>query len=183
MMTALPDYAKRVLAIDPTTKGFGFAVLEGAAVLIDWSFWHPMKHPSDLNSHCLKKVAQLISRHQPEVLIAEDATARGSQRNPRVCKFIEDLVAMASDRHLPVRCIPRRRVLQCFSAAGAPTKRRVAAALTQRFPELEPHLPPLRKCFMTEDERMSIFDAVALVITFYSGSQCGSRTLPSPPDA
>ena len=27
---------KRVLAIDPTTKGFGFAIMEGPERLIDW---------------------------------------------------------------------------------------------------------------------------------------------------
>ena len=38
---------------------------------------------------------------------------------------------------------------------------------SKRFPELAPRLPRSRKPWMSEDYRMSIFDAVALALTFF----------------
>ena len=69
---------KRVLSIDPTTKGFGFAVLEGPAMLIDWG----VKHASgERNGGCLKQATELICRYQPDVLIVEQTAARGARRS------------------------------------------------------------------------------------------------------
>ena len=50
---------------------------------------------------------------------------------------------------------------------GLATKRQIAEAIAREFPELEPRLPPVRKIWMSEDRRMSIFDAVSLAITFF----------------
>lgn len=157
-MIANPIKEKRVLAIDPTTKGFGFAVLEGPAMLIDWG----VKHASgERNRGCLKQATELIRRYQPDVLIVEHTTTRGAQRCARVRQLIEDLLALASDRRVRTKRVSRRRAQRCFSKTGSATKRQIALALTERFPELEPHLPPVRKPWMSEDERMGIFDAVA----------------------
>jgi hypothetical protein len=58
-------------------------------------------------------------------------------------------------------------VKQVFSESGASTKYEIAVAIAQRFPELAPRLPRFRKPWMSEDYRMSIFDAVALAIAFF----------------
>ena len=46
-------------------------------------------------------------------------------------------------------------------------KQEIAIAIAERFPELAPRLPRFRKPWMSEDYRMSIFDAVALALTFF----------------
>ena len=43
----------------------------------------------------------------------------------------------------------------------------VARAVADHLPELAPRLPPRRKPWMSQDERMSIFEAVAFGLTFY----------------
>jgi len=57
-------------------------------------------------------------------------------------------------------------VRQTF-AQDARNKQLIAVAIGRRFPELAPHVPPYRKCWMSEDYRMSIFDAVALALTYF----------------
>jgi Holliday junction resolvasome RuvABC endonuclease subunit len=164
----------RVLAIDPTSRGFGFAVLEGPAALIDWG----VKHASgDRNARCLEQAAELIGRYQPEVLVVERTGVKDCRRCPRVRQLIENLLALASDRRLRARRVSRRRVQRCFSPRGSVTKRQIAVALAERFPELEPHLPPVRKPWMSEDERMSIFDAVAFGWASYESLRWESRAL------
>jgi Holliday junction resolvasome RuvABC endonuclease subunit len=173
-MNPLPAEAKRVLAIDPTSKGFGFAVLEDPTVLIDWGL---KRASGDRNVKSLEKAAELIERYRPEVLVVERTAAKGSRRCPRVRKLIEDLIALALDRRLRTRRISRRRVQRCFSEIGSATKRQIAVALVERFPELEPHLPPVRKPWMSEDGRMGIFDAVAFGWASYESLRRERRAL------
>ncbi|MEI6076398.1 MAG: hypothetical protein WCS94_12525 [Verrucomicrobiota bacterium] len=47
------------------------------------------------------------------------------------------------------------------------TKQELAELLARRFPdELASRLPPKRKVWMNPDDRMDIFDAVALAVAF-----------------
>jgi len=166
--------ARRVLAVDPTSKGFGFAVLEGPGSLIDWGV---KRARGDRNAKSLEKAAELIERYQPEVLVVERSAAKGFRRCLRVRQLIEDLLALARDRHIRARRISRRKVQRCFSKTGSATKRQIAVALVERFPELEPHLPPVRKPWMSEDGRMGIFDAVAFGWASYESLRRESRAL------
>jgi len=54
-------------------------------------------------------------------------------------------------------------LLPIFSTAEA-----IAMAIAKRFPELAPRLPRFRKPWMSEDYRMSIFDAVGLGLAFFT---------------
>lgn len=47
---------------------------------------------------------------------------------------------------------------------GTANKHDIAVAIADRFPELAPRLPRVRKPWMSEDYRMSIFDAVGLAL-------------------
>jgi hypothetical protein len=161
-MNRCPAEAKRVLAIDPTSKGFGFALLEGSDRLIDWG----VKHAKG-NEKCLQRVAELIARYQPDVLVVERTDANGCRRRQRASQLIEDLLALAIKCGLRTRRISRRTMLRFFTRSGFATKRQVAVALSLRFRELDRCLPPERKPWMNEDERISIFDAVAFGCAFY----------------
>jgi hypothetical protein len=165
----------RVLAVDPTSKGFGFAVLEGPAALIDWGVKHA---PKDKNRASMKQVGELIALYQPEVLLVENSAAPGSRRCERVCKLMEDFRTLAEEHGVRFRRIPQRKVKKLFSAVGASTKHKIAVAIAKWFPELGPHLPPIRKPWMSEDERMSIFDAVAFASAFYESSRKENRAVP-----
>jgi hypothetical protein len=161
-MNRCPAEAKRVLAIDPTSKGFAFALLEGSDRLIDWG----VKHAKG-DEQCLQRVAELAARYQPDMLVVERTDANGCRRRQRARQLIEDLLALAINRGLRTRRISRRTMLRSFTRSGFTTKRQVAVALSLRFPELDPCLPPERKPWMSEDERISIFDAVAFGCAFY----------------
>jgi Holliday junction resolvasome RuvABC endonuclease subunit len=171
-MNAPLQEATRILAIDPTSKGFGFAILEGPTALIDWGVRHASE---DKNRRSLEKVSELIDRYQPDVLVVERTTAKGCRRRLRARQLIEDLPGLALEHGLRTKRVSRRRAQLCFSKTGSATKRQIAVALTLRFPELEPHLPPVRKPWMGEDERMSIFDAVAFGYASYESLRRENR--------
>lgn len=172
--------ATRVLAVDPTSKGFGFAVLEGPGGLIDWGVKHLRGDREHRNRRCLEKVAALIIRYQPDVLVVERADVAGCRRWPRALQLISDVIALGTAHGLRIRRVSRRGVQRCFSMARPATKRQVAVAIAQKFPELEPYLPPVRKPWMSEDARMGIFDAVAFGLASYERLCRKPRTLSLP---
>ena len=70
----------------------------------------------------------------------------------------------AALRKLPVAIVTRPEIRERFGHVGK-TKWKIAKALVGRYPELEWKLPPKRKPWQSEDERMNIFDALSLAVT------------------
>jgi hypothetical protein len=60
--------------------------------------------------------------------------------------------------------IPGEALRKTFESHGK-TKRDRAVAIAEAFPELASRLPRVRRPWMSEDERMNIFDAMALALT------------------
>ena len=63
----------RVLAVDPSTRGFGFAILEGPDRLIDWAV---KETKVNKNAKSLKLIDDLIDRYQPSVVVVEITKGR-----------------------------------------------------------------------------------------------------------
>lgn len=166
----------RVLAVDPSTRGFGFAVLEGPRYLIDWG----VKEVSgNKNAESLNRVAQLVERYKPLMVVLENPMGKGSRR----CFRVQELIALIRDfafkKKIKNRWFSRSEIRRAFSNDGTFTKQEIACAITKRFPELVPRLPPVRKPWMSEDPRMSIFDSVSLALTYFQSKQGGIKvTLP-----
>ncbi|MHB8519870.1 MAG: RuvC family protein [Limisphaerales bacterium] len=152
----------RALAIDPTHRGFGFAVLEGPDRLIDWGV---KTVRGNKQAGCLRKVRELVDQYQPTVVVLENCAARGSRRCARVQRLIERIRALAIKNGVKPRLVSRAQVRNAFAPAS--TKHEIACAIAERFPELAPLLPPVRKPWMSEDARMNIFDAVGMGMTAF----------------
>lgn len=151
----------RILAIDPISRGFGFAVLEGPTTLVDWGIRNISKGDSKA---ILRKVRTLIALYGIDIIVIEDCRDRSSRRRRRMRAVLEQVRALAVAR-TEVLLIPLPLVCTAFEAGK--TKRAIATAVAEHFPELRFHLPPERKPWMTEDARMSIFDATALALAAY----------------
>jgi len=152
----------RILAIAPSTRGFGFAVLEGRETLVDWGV---KTVKGDKNIQSLAKVEDLIAHYQPGTLVLEDTSAKNSRRSPRIRKLCQQIIKMASNRKVSIKLFSRDQVMKTFIPDGRGTKHALAEIIAKRFPEeLGSRLPPERKPWMSEDSRMNIFDAVALAL-------------------
>ncbi len=168
---------KRVLAIDPIRKGFGFAVLDGPSYLIDWGLKGTRRREEPRQRWCLRQIAALIDFYQPDRLVVEDCGDARFKRGERNRRFIERISELADERGVPVRRVSRVGLHRAFASAGGRTKYKIALAIAGRFPELAWRLPPIRKPWMSEDTRMGIFDAMALALASYtrpSGRKLGA---------
>jgi hypothetical protein len=152
---------KRILAIDPTHRGFGYVVIEGPDRLVDWGL---CQQRSGQRSDAAHRVRDLVRRLVPDVLVIEDTGHCDCRRSERVRRLLHDIAIAAATLEIRTRLVPATVVRARFAALGAKNKDAVARIVAARFPELARSLPPPRKPWQSEDERMAVFDALALTL-------------------
>jgi hypothetical protein len=154
--------------------GAAFAVLEGEAFLLDWGF---KVSGSGGSAGYLRRIQSLIEKYEPDVLVLEDPIGKGSHRRPPAKRALKLLRGLARKCGLRCEVFSREDVRASFPPDRL-TKRRIAEEIALRFPELQESLPPARKWYESgEDERMSIFDAVALALAhFHAAAREHSRS-------
>lgn len=152
----------RVLSIALTTRGFGYAVIEGEHRLIAYG---RKKVAGEKNIRTLAAVKKMIAKYLPNLLVLYDVNAKGIHRSPRIKRLHSHVVTMAKQHKLKTTEISRIEVQRLLLGDAGGTKHEVAELLARQFPdELASRLPPRRKWYDPEDGRIDIFDAVALVM-------------------
>jgi Holliday junction resolvasome RuvABC endonuclease subunit len=164
MTKTKPKYP-RILAIVPSTRGIGFAVLDAQSTLADWGVrWVK----GDKNAGSIMKIEKLIARYQPRVIVLEDSTAEDSRRAPRIRELSQQIIALAKQRNVAVELFTRQQVKKAFIDEGKGTKYEMAEVIANRFPEeLSLQLPSKRHLWESVDSRMDVFDAVALALMIW----------------
>jgi Holliday junction resolvasome RuvABC endonuclease subunit len=165
----------RVLAIAPTTRGFAFVVFEGPLSPFDWGI-HRISG-ANRNARILKNVERLVERYHPEVIVLEDVS-QNVRRTARIKALNLAIRHLGESAGLDVRCRERAAIRRCFVGVGARTKVEIAHAIARMIPAFSHRLPPVRKIWMTEDRRQSLFDAAALGLTHYAGHDAQGSELP-----
>ena len=151
----------RILGVSPSIWGFGFVVLEGNNVLVDWDAKTTSK---DKNARCIKEVKKLINLYEPDAMALFDYSA-GSKRSLRVRGLNRRVIALAKGHKIKAELFTPEQVALLFFPDGGGTKHDIAQVLAERFSdELGCRLPPKRAAWMRQDRRMDIFDAAALAV-------------------
>ena len=88
-----------VFAIDPSTRGFGFAVLEGPDRLINWGV---KETRTDKKKRSSESVAHLIEAYQPGALVVEECATKGSRGRNWVVDLIDTISKIATKNNLKV---------------------------------------------------------------------------------
>lgn len=155
-----------MLSIYPTTRGFAFALFEGPESPVDWGI--KAVRGSMKNSHTLDQVQELFERYEPDVVIIENTDENGSRRSARIRRLYRSLGHLASSRSAGVHCYSRDDIRKIFASVGAATKYEIAKAIATQMPAFSHRLPRVRKLWLSEDPRQSLFDALALGAVYYS---------------
>ncbi|MGO8754729.1 MAG: hypothetical protein ACLQHK_05810 [Gallionellaceae bacterium] len=155
-----------VLSIYPTSRGYAFVLFEGPLNVYDWGMKEIRKNRK--NEATLKSISGLIERYRPEHILMEDYNEPGSRRSSRIKKLYRMITDLAESECIGMSYIPHDSILTCFASVEAKTKHEIAKAIAQQIPALAHRLPRLRKIWMSEDPRQSLFDAAALGVVFYT---------------
>lgn len=155
----------RLLAVALTSRGLGYAVLEGEKTLVESE--HMSVRKGDKNKQCLTKVEKLAAFYRPDVLVLQDVMAKGSRRAPRIKTLHKQIVRFAGKHKLKVELILAKQLRTLLLGDPRGTKHEMANMLVKYFPdELSSRLPPKRRAWQSVDSRMDIFDAVGLGVAF-----------------
>lgn len=154
----------RLIALDPTSHGIGFAVFEGKARLIDWG--HTSVRPATIKK-CLEQIEKLFALYTPETVVIEECECKESRRGPRVQELLEEVADLAVASGASVVRYSPRKVQKTFAPRERLNKHEIGKIVATTFPQLAPQLQPKRRIWDTEDERTSIFDATSFALTFF----------------
>jgi RNase H-fold protein (predicted Holliday junction resolvase) len=98
----------RILSVALSTKGLGYAIMEGQNVFI--AHGNKVVEGGDKNVKSLAQVEKLVARYQPEVLVLQDVVAKGSRRAPRIKSLHRQVVRLAAKHKLTVKLISGKQV-------------------------------------------------------------------------
>lgn len=155
-----------VLALYPTTRGFSFVLFEGPETPYDWGVKAiPGRRK---NARTIAEIRRLIDRYQPYAIVLEDVSEKKARRGSRVRHLTWGIAHLAQAESIEVHRYTKATVHNTFRRSGAKTKQEVAQAIAIHIPAFAHRLPPIRKAWMSEDPRMSLFDAAALGLTFFA---------------
>lgn len=159
-----------VLAVDPASRGLGYAFLEGPDMLIDWGFRNARERK---DAHCIAYLKALFIHYKPDVLVVEAFDPKTIHRSPRVRNLLNVFASLAAKHGVRSARVSRAAVRAVFACNN---KYRIAAKLARLFPETTPSCPPQRKIWLAEDPRINIFDALALASTYFAmGGECEEK--------
>ncbi len=149
----------RAIALDVHSQRLGWVVLEGSERLVEWGT-NALSYacPSQLHD----RFRGLVDRFDPELLIIKRYQTHGSSKAKQA---VSALAEQALDLEVGVRRVSRGDVRDQYRSVDPFTKYEVARAIARVFPELSDRLPRRRTAWRREDNRVLLFEAVAIGTT------------------
>ena len=166
----------RIAAVSLSANGFGYAIMEGNTLV---EYRNKMFH-TDKNANSLIHIGKFIVRYRPDVLVLNDVNAKGTYRAARIKELNRDVVKLAKKHKLKTEKVSNVELRTLLLDDPKGTKHAMAERIGKQFPdELAARVPPKRKLWKREANRMDIFDAVGLAMAFSMSKNNKSRTMAS----
>lgn len=154
-----------VIAVHPTSRGFGWVVFEGREAPVDWG---SASAKPRRNARLMARFERLLNRYTPSALVLEAFEGPTTRRVDRIQRLCRAMMHLAASRGMETPVYTREVVRTCFASVGAVTRYEIAQCIAQHIPVFRRRLPRERKPWMNEDSRQSLFDAAALAVTYFT---------------
>jgi len=162
-----------LLAIYLTARGMGFVLFEGPHTPVDWGLVERRGDSKD--AACLQALVELIERYRPDGIVLEDTDHLSSRRRQRIMTLNRHLAAYVEGYGLPLARYSHADVCAAFAHLPQQTKDTIAGEIGRIVPALFRFIPPRRKPWTSEDSRMGLFNAAALMFAHYNRGQIENR--------
>ena len=146
---------RAILGIDPSHRGLAFVFFEQGE-LVEWG--------SRREAGELAMLDKLLREYSPDVLVFEHADDRYCRRTRQVRDVLRSFAERGTSRGVEVLRVSRHEMRRGWRDRHMTTKEAVAAEVARHFPGVGVIVPPVRKIYRSEDGRVRIFDAAALVL-------------------
>lgn len=148
-------------------RGFAFVLFASPSNPIDWGIRYIVVSSAKRNAASLAHIESIIGQYEPDAIVIEDYTERGSRRSPRIRRLYRSLTHTAQTKAIDVCRIAKTDVQKCFASVGAKTKHEIAQSVARQFPEFAHRLPKKRHAWDPQQTGMGLFTAAALGVVFY----------------
>jgi hypothetical protein len=153
-----------VMAIVPTTHGFGWAVFENPLSLVGHGIFTEYRNQRE---RCVEQADRLLGHYRPETVVFPKIDPNETRHGSRSHDLSKALKRIAKDQSADVVVLCRKAVLRVFAPEGANTRAEIATAVAARLPALYLRLPKPRRFDDGAAKSLAMYDAAALVLTFY----------------
>ena len=153
-----------VLAVHPTSRGFGWVVFNGPTSPVDWGATSARGKRS---GRIMQKFEEIADRWQPDILVLEKVDERDG-KSARLRKVARAMADLASFKGMDVAQYGRNDIRAVFASEGAVFRHEIAASVAKRLGELSARLPGKRPCGGAEQHQQGLFDAAALALTYFA---------------
>jgi hypothetical protein len=145
-----------------TPRGFGMVVTEGPRRLVRWD----LQRLSVSRPLMTRAVLAVIRESRPLFVAFEaDRFRRQRLRGQVFAKSVQDACKASGVMLLPIE----GRHINQLATNDRATKWHLANALAEMFPELRQHVPRRRERWVSEDERLGYFMALAAAVAAWEG--------------
>lgn len=159
-----------VLALAPSARGVAYVYFESPLSPVDWGLVGTKGRGNRKNAECFEMIQRIIARLQPDVIVLHEYALPGVRRSQRVRRLQHMIATYAIAQVIEVRRYGRSDIKQAFVNFGAATRYEIAQVIAGQIDAFGHRLPPHRKLWMTEDPRMTLFEAAALGLTYFAES-------------
>jgi hypothetical protein len=165
-MIAAPAHKGLVLAVHPTSRGFGWVLFESPLSAVDWGI---ASAKPGRNVRLVARFERLLKRYEPAVLVLEEFEGRHG-RVDRIQRLCRQFMHAAAWQGLETPVYRRSVIRTVFARVGASTRYEIARAVSHHIDVFGHRMPKKRKVWESEDARQSLFDAAALAMTYFTVS-------------
>jgi hypothetical protein len=163
---------KTVIALQPEARQIGYAIFEGKE-LVEWGSKRIDSVPVERRAYvrALPFLRSLIERYEPDVILLPEPTAIPTTVRSRVIRAVRYELLRAPRQLLTISRHAIHIAFTPFLKAQRAGKESIMQVLVRWFPELKKLLPKPRRLWEPQDHWVSMFDAVALGITYLSRNE------------
>jgi hypothetical protein len=160
-------YDPVVLALDLRHRRFGYAIFQGHRTLLEWGQRVYPAVGDKERELAQRRITKLLDGFEPDLILLKQERWERGHSDPHLIHPLTALQTEAQRRAIPIRLIQGESIKTAFSIFGCSTKAEIAATIASIYPELLGSVPPPRKAWESQHPRMSVFDAIALGVTYW----------------
>src|SRR5580692_2479503 len=121
-----PKASGLVLAVRPTSRGFGWALFEGPLAPVDWGIATAKVNKS---AQCMVRFKQLLDQYHPSALILEKFDDEDVHHSERIRTLAETMRGSANTRAMDTPIYGKKEVSITVTGNAKASRHTVAAAV------------------------------------------------------
>jgi len=154
----------RILGLEVRPRFIGFALIEDGLRLLDWGTRRHRNRALSSKAFAVSRAAALVDTTSPTLVVVRSRQVRGRMARRRLREIFAGIRSEAGKRSIKFRFVSSATVRRFLARHGCYNKAQGASLIAKWFPELSFKLPPPRKRWKSEDQRMLVFDAAATAL-------------------